>query len=110
VSAVQAWLSCPGVGDLAAAVSVSADRHRLFGRADPDGVFGGYGAPRWKQRALYDAMKDAAAAVGQVRLARISIYDTVEDVVLNDVLYRRAHVSADAIADLVNQRTAGADR
>jgi hypothetical protein len=83
---------------------------RLFGRADPDGVFGGYGAPRWKQRALYDAMKDAAAAVGQVRLARISIYDTVEDVVLNDVLYRRAHVSADAIADLVNQRTAGADR
>jgi hypothetical protein len=63
------------------------------------------GAPRWKQRALYDAMKDAAAAVGQVRLARISIYDTVEDVALNDVLYGRAHVSSDAIAELVNQRT-----
>jgi hypothetical protein len=67
-------------------------------------------SPRWKQRALYDAMKDAAAAVGQVRLARISIYDTVEDVALNDVLYGRAHVSADAIAELVDQRTAGADR
>jgi hypothetical protein len=50
-------------------------------------------------------MKDAAAAVGQVRLARISIYDTVEDVALNDVLYGRAHVSSDAIAELVNQRT-----
>jgi hypothetical protein len=50
-------------------------------------------------------MKDAAAAVGQVRLARISIYDTVEDVVLNDVLYGRTHVSADVIVELVNQRT-----
>ena len=83
----------------------SPSAERLFGRADPDGVFGVHGAPRWKQRALYDAMKDAAAAVGQVRLARISIYDTVEDVALNDVLYGRAHVSSDAIAELVNQRT-----
>jgi hypothetical protein len=73
-----------------------ARAERLFGRADPDGVFGVHGAPRWKQRALYDPMKDAAAAVGQVRLARISIYDTVEDVALHDVLYDRAHVSADA--------------
>jgi hypothetical protein len=83
----------------------SPSAERLFGRADPDGVFGVHGAPRWKQRVLYDAMKDAAAAVGQVRLARISIYDTVEDVALNDVLYGRAHVSSDAIAELVNQRT-----
>jgi hypothetical protein len=83
----------------------SPSAERLFGRADPDGVFGVHGAPRWKQRALYDAMKDAAAAVGQVRLARISIYDTVEDVVLNDVLYGRTHVSADVIVELVNQRT-----
>jgi hypothetical protein len=83
----------------------SPSGERLFGQADPDGVFGVHGAPRWKQRALYDAMKDAAAAVGQVRLARISIYDTVEDVVLNDVLYGRAHVSANAIVELVNQRT-----
>ena len=83
----------------------SPSAERLFGRADPDGVFGVHGAPRWKQRALYDAMKDAAAAVGQVRLARISIYDTVEDVALNEVLYGRAHVSADSIAELVNQRT-----
>jgi hypothetical protein len=57
-----------------------------------------------EERALYDAMKDAAATVGQVRLARISIYDTVEDVALSDVLYDRAHVSADAIAELVDQR------
>jgi hypothetical protein len=83
----------------------SPSAERLFGRADPDGVFGVHGAPRWKQRALYDALKDAAAAVGQVSLARISIYDTVEDVALNDVLYGRAHVSSDSIAELVNQRT-----
>ena len=29
---------------------------RIFGPADPPGTFGVVGAPRWKQRALYDAM------------------------------------------------------
>ncbi len=33
----------------------------LFGVPDPPGTFAARGAPRWKQRALYDAMKDAAA-------------------------------------------------
>jgi hypothetical protein len=80
---------------------------RMFGAADRDGVFEVHGAPRWKQRALYDAMKDAAAAAGQVSLARVSIYDRVEGHTLNDVLYGRAHVSAAAIGELVARRTAG---
>ena len=68
-------------------------------------VFGAHGAPRWKQRALYDAMKDAAAATGQVRLARVSIYDRVEGHALNDVLYGRVEVPAEAIGRLVEMRT-----
>ena len=77
---------------------------KMFGSADPDGVFGQHGAPRWKQRALYDSMKDAAAAAGNVRLARVSIYDVVEGRPLNEVLYGRAKVAPEAVAELVIRR------
>lgn len=77
---------------------------RMFGGVDPEGVFTTYGAPRWKQRALYDAMKDAAAASGQVRLARVSIYDEVDGVRLDDVLYRKVDVPPDTVAKLVMSR------
>ena len=77
---------------------------RMFGGADPDGVFGVFGAPRWKQRALYDVMKDAAAASGQAHLSRVSIYDRVDGVQLDDVLYRRAHLPAGRIAEFVLSR------
>ena len=78
---------------------------KMFGPADQDGVIGLHGAPRWKQRAMYDAMKDAAAAAGQVRLARVSIYDQIDGHLLNDVLYGRVKVDAAAVEDLVVRRT-----
>lgn len=79
---------------------------RMFGEADPDGVIGLHGAPRWRQRAMYDAMKDAAAAVGQVKLARLSIYDLVDGHPLNNVLYGRVAVDLGAVDELVVRRTA----
>jgi hypothetical protein len=78
---------------------------RMFGEADLDGVIGVHGAPRWKQRAMYDAIKDAAAAAGQVQLARVSIYDLVDGHLLNEVLYGRVTVDAAAVEDLVVRRT-----
>ena len=78
---------------------------RMFGEADLNGVIGVHGAPRWKQRAMYDAMKDAAAAAGQVQLTRVSIYDLVDGQMLNDVLYGRVMVDAGAVEDLVMRRT-----
>ena len=79
---------------------------RMFGGADADGVFKELGAPRWKQRALYDAMKDISAATGDVRLARVSIYDSIEGIALDDILYRKARVPADSVAALVTARVA----
>lgn len=60
----------------------------------------------WKQRALYDAIKDVSAVIGQIRLARLSMYDSVDGHLLNDVLYGRAAVDADAIEDRILRRTA----
>ena len=36
---------------------------RMFGTSDHVGELDGAGAPRWKQRALYDAMKDIAPTI-----------------------------------------------
>lgn len=81
---------------------------RMFGGADSDGVFGKFGAPRWKQRALYGAMKDVAAAAGCVRLARVSIYDEVDGIQLDDILYRKVSAPAETVAALVSERVARA--
>lgn len=60
---------------------------RMFGPAAEPRSFEGGGAPRWKQRALYDSMKDAAAlSISDLRLARLSVFDTVEGNILASLL------------------------
>ena len=48
-----------------------------FGPAGPLGQLAGCGAPRWKQRAFYDFVKDAAGLVSSVRVVRLSIWEPV---------------------------------
>jgi hypothetical protein len=47
---------------------------RFFGAAQVRGSLEGVGAPRWRQRALYDAVKDALPGR---RLARVSVHDDI---------------------------------
>jgi hypothetical protein len=78
---------------------------RLFGAADPPGNFTRVGAPRWKQRALYDAMKDLIALnAPEVSLIRLATVDVVAGVKLGDALEGRAVLDRDALADLVDRR------
>jgi len=80
---------------------------KLFGPADPPGTFHGAGAPRWKQRALYDAMKDAAAlASTAVRLARLAVYDKVEGIELGAGLEGQIRIDPAALASFVDSRLA----
>lgn len=78
---------------------------RLFGPAGPTRLLDGVGAPRWKQRALYDAMRDIAAVGSGVRLARLAVYDMVGGVPLGDVLDGKP-VDRDALRALITARTA----
>lgn len=49
-----------------------------FGPSGPRGDLSGSGSSRWKQRALYDFMKDVTQLGGQgPMLARIAIWDTL---------------------------------
>jgi hypothetical protein len=83
----------------------SASTERMFGPADAPGEFGPAGSPRWKQRALYDAMRDALAASGAVRLCRVAVWDELGDTTVARVLDGRAGVDHEALAELVAQRT-----
>lgn len=85
----------------------SPSSERMFGAADPDGVFASNGSPRWRQRALYDAMKDAVAACGEQRLVRLAIYDDVAGASLNDILYGRSTPDLAALESLIVKRTSG---
>ena len=79
---------------------------RLFGTASAPGNFENGGAPRWKQRALYDAMKDAAVLSGQgISLIRLSTHDVVGTARLDDVLRGKADCDLDALGQLVAERT-----
>lgn len=84
----------------------SASCEAMFGPADPPGTFTSGGAPRWKQRALYDAMKDAAAhEMSSTRVARLATVDVVAGVRLGDALEGRAAVDLDALQEMVLQRS-----
>lgn len=78
---------------------------RMFGPSGVRGILEGAGSPRWKQRALYDATKDIAALHGVVRLARLSVWDTVDGVPLGSVLTGRVEVDKEALMGLVDERT-----
>jgi hypothetical protein len=79
---------------------------RMF-TGGPPGDLDRDGAPRWKQRALYDAIKDSAIDCGfDLRLARLSIYDQVDGLLLDDALEAREPVAPAAVRELLERRTA----
>jgi hypothetical protein len=78
---------------------------RQFGEPGTKGELDGAGSPRWKQRALYDAMRDITALHGGVRLVRLSVYDDVGGVLLGDTLKSRAPLDTDAFRALIAERT-----
>ncbi|NKX52005.1 hypothetical protein HER39_15810, partial [Arthrobacter deserti] len=60
------------------------------------------------QRALHDAVRDACALHADgVRLARLSIYDTVAGVVLGEALLGTADLERDELLDFIKGRSAG---
>lgn len=83
----------------------SPPAERMFGPADEKWVFNRGGAPRWKQRALYDAIKDAAAAAGLVQLARVSIYDAVDGIRIEDALRGRDTIAPASLRRFVESRS-----
>lgn len=84
----------------------NASCERLFGPAGVTGdLSAANGSPRWKQRALYDAMKDAYCASGAVRLARLSCHDDVGGNSLGMVLDGKAPLDSAALQALLDTRT-----
>ncbi len=80
----------------------------MFGPPGPAGdVEASGGAPRWKQRALYDAAKDAHAAAGTgPRLIRVAVHDDLGGTLLGAVLHGGVEVVPELVSDLVSRRTA----
>ena len=81
---------------------------QMFGPPGAAGDLNGAGAPRWKQRALYDALKDLGpTAVDGLRLCRLSVYDRVQGSTLGAVLEGRKRADLAEVAALFRDRIAG---
>lgn len=63
------------------------------------------GAPRWKQRALYDAVKDAIATVsGEPHVVRLAVHDEIGGLSLGALLEARGRIASNELRALVQQR------
>jgi hypothetical protein len=80
---------------------------RLFGPPGLQRSLQGAGSPRWKQRALYDAMRDIAALHGIVRLVRLSVYDELRGSQLGRALSGKAPLDTESLRALIETRTFG---
>jgi hypothetical protein len=77
----------------------------MFGSPAVPGVLDERGAPRWKQRALYDAIKDVAALHSHdFRLCRVSVWDAVGNTSLGDAL-AGVPIEGEQLAELIVGRT-----
>ena len=83
----------------------SRSTEAMFGDPGEPGVLTGAGSPRWRQRALYDGMRDALAASGAVRLCRVAVWDEVGGQLLARVLDGRVDADLEDLAELVESRT-----
>jgi hypothetical protein len=77
----------------------------MFGPPSAPGALDGPGSPRWKQRALYDAVKDIAAQHSPtLGFCRLSVWDRVGDIKLGDALAGAA-IDHDELGNFVALRT-----
>jgi hypothetical protein len=80
----------------------------IFGPPGTPGTLDGTGSPRWKQRALYDGIKDVAALHSPtLRLCRLSVWDRVGDTNLGDAL-AGAVIDLPQLAEFIWRRTLSA--
>lgn len=80
-----------------------------FGPAGAPGDLNPPGAPRWKQRAFYDFLKDLAPVLVDTCVARIAIWDTLDvdgvRMQVKDVLDQHLSSAARALVDLIQRRS-----
>ncbi len=79
-----------------------------FGKAGERGILDGMGAPRWKQRAFYDFLKDFSGLIIGTQYVRVSIYDKVKASGLvktvDHVIRNREHEGIQAITEIIMDR------
>lgn len=79
----------------------------MFGGSDRPGQFSRLGPSRWKQRALYDAVKDAYAShTPGIALARVSIHDEIGGLNVNWATRNGVLLDPAALRGFIDARTA----
>jgi hypothetical protein len=75
-----------------------------FGEAGPEGDLNSVGAPKWKQRAYYDFVRDVTQLITDYKVIRVSIWDRIGDGTVDDLLTGRREDLAGNLIDLIKSR------
>lgn len=75
-----------------------------FGEPGPEGDLSGLGAPKWKQRAYYDFVRDVTQLITDYKVIRISIWDKIGDGIVDDLLNGKREDLTKDLIDLVKSR------
>ena len=86
----------------------SSSTERQFGSASVQKELGGAGAPRWRQRAFCDFVKDLSPVLIGVKVVRIAVWDRIAEGgaerTVEEVLKSPSAASAKGIAKLILER------
>lgn len=77
---------------------------KQFGEAGIEGKIDGAGAPKWKQRAYYDFVRDVTPLITDYKVVRFSIWDSIGDGLVNDVLGGKRDDLIDPFIELIKSR------
>lgn len=81
---------------------------KQYGRAELAGELTGNGAPRWKQRAFYDCVKDLTPLLLNLPLVRISVWDSLKiggvECLVGDILDKKIMSAAGQFRQLIQTR------
>jgi len=82
---------------------------KQFGKASSLKNFNGVGAPRWKQRAFYDFVKDLTNLLFNIPLVRISIHDVIiinnNKIPVKEVVENSGSYGSLELYELIKERT-----
>lgn len=75
-----------------------------FGQPGAEGDLTAAGAPKWKQRAYYDYVRDVTQIIADYKVIRVSLWDPIGNGTVDDVLKGKRDDLVDDLIDLVKSR------
>ena len=77
---------------------------KQFPNSSENGDLNGNGSSRWKQRAFYDFLKDVYVIENNIKMRRISIWETIDGKTVKEILEKELKNYYSSLIDYINKK------